>query len=105
MPATIESPTRSVPCWTSTVATAPRVKGRAVAGHTLGAVRPTWTVKPSAVRYQWLRNGKAVKGATKASYKVKGADAGKKLKVVVTGTSAGHPSATATSRAIKVKKP
>jgi hypothetical protein len=58
---------------------------------------------PSAVGYQWLRNGKAIGGATSASYKLVGKDQGKKVSVQVTVRAPGHLDGTATSKAKKVK--
>ncbi|MDR2703680.1 MAG: hypothetical protein LBB58_05005, partial [Cellulomonadaceae bacterium] len=39
--------------------------------------------------YQWLRDGKAISGATKKTYALQKADAGKKVSVKITATKAG----------------
>lgn len=56
--------------------------------------------------YQWLRNGKKIKGATKKTYKVKKKDRGKRLSVRVTArhSASGIPNSKATSKKVKVKK-
>jgi hypothetical protein len=53
--------------------------------------------------YQWLRNGKAIKKAKKATYKLTAKDKGKKISVKVTGTAEGYTKATIKSKATKVK--
>lgn len=81
------------------------VKGRAVAGAKLKAKVAGWD--GATVTYQWLRNGKAIKPlgrAVKASYKLTRKDRGKKISVVATGTKPSCASATATSKAKKVKR-
>lgn len=52
-------------------------------------------VKPSGVKftYQWRRGSKVIAGATRATYKVKLADVGRRITVRVTGTRAGHANA------------
>lgn len=41
--------------------------------------------------YQWYRGKTVIKGATKASYKLSSADAGKQISVSVTGIKANLP--------------
>lgn len=81
----------------------PVIKGKAKPGKKLKVTKGSWNASVT-VRYQWLRGAKAIKGATKASYRVSKADRGKKLKVKVTATKAGWKSKTVTSRAVKIKK-
>ncbi|MGO4254972.1 choice-of-anchor Q domain-containing protein [Marmoricola sp. RAF53] len=97
--------TGSMPGFTSTSATStasatvsagtlvlsgtPRISGRTKVGKTLTAVPPT--ARPAAsVRYQWLRSGKAIRGATKATYKLRKADARKRMSVKVTYVRSGY---------------
>ena len=80
---------------------APRITGKAKVGKTLKATTGTWSASAST-KLQWRRNGKAIKGATKATYRVLKADAGKKLTVRVVATRPGYAKATATSKAVKV---
>ena len=55
------------------------------------------------MKYQWLRNGKAIKKATKASYKLTAKDKGKKVSVKVTYSKAGLTTVVKKSAAKKVK--
>ncbi|MDR3201531.1 MAG: ExeM/NucH family extracellular endonuclease, partial [Bifidobacteriaceae bacterium] len=80
----------------------PKIAGKAKAGQRLKAKAGAW---PAGARlaYQWYRNGRAIAKATKASYKVKASDAGKRLRVKVTGTKAGYEPAAKTSAAKKAR--
>lgn len=74
------------------------VSGTAKLGQTLVAQSGAWT--PGAtLSYQWLRNGAAIAGATKATYVVAAADVGARLTVKVTGSATGFAPATITSTA------
>lgn len=86
------------------LAAEPKIRGRAVPGRRLSASAGQWTPAPTAVSYVWLRNGKAIKGATSAKYRVKRADRGDRLAVRVTVHRDGYPAATSTSAAVRVKK-
>jgi hypothetical protein len=81
----------------------PTISGTTKAGKTLSAKAGTWDsgVKLS---YQWLRNGVAIKGATKTTYKLATADKGKKISVRVTGTKSGYETAVKTSAAKTISK-
>jgi peptidoglycan hydrolase-like protein with peptidoglycan-binding domain len=68
------------------------LSGTAKVGKTLTAKPGTWAPAPKFT-YRWYRNSVAIKGATKASYKLTAADKGKTVKVVVTGTKSGYPTA------------
>lgn len=62
------------------------------AGETLTAhVGTSW--KATKYSYTWYRKGKVIKGATKASYTLTGADVGQSIKVRVTGSGTGAPKA------------
>jgi hypothetical protein len=50
------------------------------------------------------RDGKTIKGATKSSYKLVKADAGKKISVKVTGTKTGYTTVSKTSSKVTVAK-
>ncbi|GAA2239335.1 hypothetical protein GCM10010401_09710 [Rarobacter faecitabidus] len=79
---------------------APSISGTAKVGKTLKAGKGTWLPAATKVTYQWKRNGKAIKGATKAAYKLKKADAGKKITVTVTASRSGYKKASKTSSAV-----
>ena len=85
----------SDPVATLTKAT-PKIKGTAKVGKTLTAKKGKWTSSTS-VSYQWYRNGKKISGATKATYKLKAADSGKKISVKATGKKTGYTTASKTS--------
>ena len=80
----------------------PAIKGTAQVGKKLSAAPGKWT-SGTAFKYQWNRNGKAIKGATKATYKVAKADIGKKLTVTVTGSKAGYTSVAKASAPVVAK--
>ncbi|XBB65323.1 hypothetical protein ABFU82_14505 [Nocardioides sp. WV_118_6] len=85
---------------TFTTTPTPRVAGTAKVGKKLTAKPGTWA--PTAtLRYQWLRNGKVVKGATRATYKLAKADRGKRVSVRVTATRAGYTTVVKASAATK----
>jgi len=79
-----------------------RVRGKAKLGKRVTAATAGW-VGGTTYSYQWQRDGKDIKRATKASYLIRKSDAGHRLKVVVTGTT-GAGVATATSSAIRVPR-
>ncbi|KQY60093.1 hypothetical protein ASD11_11400 [Aeromicrobium sp. Root495] len=56
----------------------------------------------AALSYQWLRDGKVVKGATRSTYTPVVADRGHRLSVTVTGRRAGYTSASSTSASAPV---
>lgn len=65
-------------------------------------------VQPAKARlsYRWLRAGKAIKGATKATYRLVAADQGKRISVRVTATAFKHDGVRVTSRVTAaVRKP
>lgn len=82
----------------------PKIAGKAQVGRKLRAKPGKWGPKPVTLRYTWLRNGKVIKGAGAASYKVKRADRGKRIQVRAIGTKSGYVTARATSRAVKIKR-
>lgn len=83
---------------TRTFATAPVpvITGSAQVGSILTAKAGTWSGSP-ALTYQWLRSGKAIAGATRASYTVVKADLNTTLSVKVTATRALYVTAARTS--------
>lgn len=81
------------------VAATPKVSNKisnAKVGKTVKVSVGKWT-SGTKLSYQWLRNEKAVKGATKPSYKITKSDKGKKLSVKVTGKKSGYATAAKTS--------
>lgn len=87
-----------------TATTAPAVTGTPKVGATLTASSGTWSQSGVSHRYQWLRNGTAISGATSTTYKVVVADAATALSVRVTASRAGYADGQSTSAARKVPK-
>ena len=67
----------------------PKITGKLKVGKTLTAKPGTSTPSAVTVKYQWLRNGNAIRGATAAKYKLTKKDKGKKISVKVTRTAEG----------------
>lgn len=86
----------------------PKVNGVPRAGRVLSVKVKGWKPKPSKksvkVRYQWLKNGKKIKGAKKATYRVRGKDRGKKITVRVTVKAKGYDKASRTSKKVKIRR-
>jgi len=78
------------------------LSGAAKVGSKLTADVNAW-VDNAKITYKWLRAGKAIKGATKSSYRLVAADKGKKISVVVTQTAKGYYNGEKVSQSIKVK--
>jgi len=74
----------------------PVVNGKRVVGKTLQAGLPKWSAG-ATYSYQWLRNGKTIKGATSKTYKLVYADKKKKIDVKVKAVKAGYTTAYKTS--------
>ncbi|MEA5055600.1 MAG: Ig-like domain repeat protein, partial [Propionicimonas sp.] len=82
----------------------PSISGTPAVGSTLTAKPGAWSLAGLSFRYQWLRNGAVIGGATKASYKLAAADAGTSLQVRVTASKPGVTAGSATSAAVKAGK-
>lgn len=74
-----------------------KVSGKRARGSVLTAATPTWS-SVATYSYQWLRNGKTIKGATGQTYKQAYADKKKKIDVKVKASAPGYNSATKTSK-------
>ncbi len=81
----------------------PELAGRARLGRTLTADRGSWTAKPSAVDYQWMRGQRSIDGATKRKYRLGLRDFGKRVRVLVTVRRAGYTAAQVASQPKRVK--
>lgn len=82
---------------------APTISGTAKVGKTLKAKVKTWKPKPAKLSWQWYRNGVAITGATKTSYKLTKADKGKKLTVRVVGSRVGYLGSASSRKTVRVK--
>lgn len=84
----------------------PTITGGTYVGATLTANAGTWSPSTVSLRYAWKRNGTAISGATKATYKLTTADVGKRITVTVAGLATGFTTSTRTSAATaKITKP
>ncbi|MGA8245306.1 MAG: glycoside hydrolase domain-containing protein [Nocardioides sp.] len=72
--------------------------GRTVTATSLGCTSPTGV----AYRYRWLRDGRAIRGATHRTYTLRPADRGDHLKVRVRAELTGYQDAVGTSPARRV---
>lgn len=83
----------------------PKIAGTVKVGQKLTAKPGTWAPATVTLKYQWLRAGKVISGATASTYKLVTADAGKTLTLKVTGSKTGFVSVAKTSAAtVKVAK-
>jgi len=78
-------------------------KGTAEVGKTLTAKVSGFTPTPSSYKYQWLRDGNKIPGATNATYTLQAADGGHAIKVKVTALRSGKAGKTIKSEAKTVK--
>ena len=62
----------------------------------------TYPTTYASMSYQWKRNGSAIKGATKRTYKLVSADRGKKVSVTVTARRYGYTTGSVTTSAKRV---
>jgi surface antigen len=92
-------PTEPVMPGQMTATSAPAVTGAPVVDGTLEAVAPTWNVEPDGVRYQWLSAGKAVAGATRATFVPAPQHVGTRIRLRATATKEGYDPVTVTSAA------
>lgn len=82
---------------TITNRTLPAVSGNPRFGRTLTADRGSWSREPGTVRYQWLREGQPVPGATRKRYRLGTSDFDRRIAVRVTVRARGFQKTVATS--------
>ena len=68
---------------------APAVTGTPRPGAVLTCSTGTWSGKPNSFAYSWTRDGKAIPGASAASYTVLAGDTGHAIGCIVTARNAG----------------
>ena len=76
----------------------PTIAGTVAVGSVLTAELGAWSPLPGRVLYTWLRDGKAIKGAAKATYTPTVDDLGTRLSLRVRGVKSDRASATRTSQ-------
>lgn len=79
----------------------PVILGSARVGGYLLAYPGLWRPAPVKLSYQWYRDGKAIIGATRITYRLARADRNTVITVAVTGSKAGYDSVTKVSKATK----
>jgi len=75
----------------------PTISGTKGLGETLTAKPGAWSPAPTSFTYQWYRNGAAISGATKSTYKLTSSDSKMQISVKVTGVKAGYEATSKTS--------
>ena len=75
----------------------PSVTGAPTVGSTLSATAGTWSPSDVTLKYQWLRDGVIITGATRTSYMLTADDVGHAMTIAVTGSKTGFASRTASS--------
>jgi hypothetical protein len=82
----------------------PSISGTVASGSTVRVEPGTWSQPAPTLRYQWLRAGAPIPGATGGSYLVKPEDAGKDLSVTVLASKVGFNDGASTALAVAVPK-
>jgi hypothetical protein len=82
----------------------PKLSGPHKVGKKEKVSKGSWRPRPSHFSYQWYLGSHKIKHATKKAYKLIKKDKGKKISCKVTATRHGYASASAKSKAVKVKK-
>ncbi|KHL18793.1 alpha-tubulin suppressor-like RCC1 family protein [Mumia flava] len=84
----------------------PKIRGKKKVGKRLKATKGRWNATPTRVAYRWYRGKKKIRGAKggKRVYRVRKADAGKKLRVRVTAKAPYTTAARATSKKVKIRR-
>lgn len=77
----------------------PTITGSLKKGSLLTLNTGVPTPKGAKLRYQWMRNGKPLSGATGKTHRVRTADRGKKLSVRVKASATGYSTLVVTTRA------
>jgi hypothetical protein len=75
----------------------PSISGTKKVRHTLTAGIGTWSPRGLTYHYQWLRDGRPIRGATARTYKLTKASKGHRISVRVTASRAGYTSLAQTS--------
>ncbi len=78
------------------------LSGTPKVGAKLTADVNTWVDK-AKVTYRWLRDGKAIKGASQSTYRLSESDKGHKISVLVSQVASGYFNGEKSSRTVKIK--
>ncbi len=82
----------------------PSIVGTLVVGGSVRVDPGTWSQPSPTFKYQWLRSGAPIPGATAATYAIKPEDAGKDLSVTVLASKAGFNDGASTAASVTVPK-
>ena len=104
-PTVTPSPTPTLPPPPSALMSTvkPTLIGRFVVGKTVKVKPGKWSPAATKVTYQWLKNGKRIKGAKKLAYVIPKRDRGAKLSVRVTATKLGLKPGVVVTKTARVK--
>ncbi|HVK26788.1 MAG TPA: M4 family metallopeptidase [Nocardioides sp.] len=80
-----------------TAPTTVRAGGTPYVGRRLTALRGTWSPSGITFTYQWLRDGRAIAGATRSTFVIRRIDKGHRISVRITGRKAGYTTVVRTS--------
>lgn len=92
--------TKTVAAGTITHTKKPRIVGTPVRGTVLKVDAGVHSPTHASVRYQWLRDGKKLTGATKATRKVSTNDVGHRLTVKLSFTASGYTARSITTASV-----
>ena len=82
----------------------PMISGTASVGNSLQASNGSWSPAATRFRYQWLRDGAPIPGATSSSYRPAVGDAGRGVSVTVFAGNTGFNEGSAASSTVTVAK-
>ena len=82
----------------------PTITGTPRSGLSLTVATGTWTQPSPTFKYQWLRTGAPIAGATSQYYTLTPADAGKDISVTVLAAKTGFADGSATAPSVFVEK-
>ncbi|RYB96360.1 hypothetical protein EUA06_01950 [Nocardioides glacieisoli] len=82
----------------------PSITGDAISGGTLRVSPGTWSQPSPTLKYQWLRSGAPIPGATGTTYRVTPEDAGKNIGVTVLASKTGFSDGSANAVAVAIPK-
>jgi hypothetical protein len=71
--------------------------------RTVRQLKAAFAPKATGLWFTWLRDGKAIKHATRASYRVTRADRHHRISVRVTGLRSGSRAAQVTTSAVRIR--
>jgi hypothetical protein len=84
-------------------ASRPGLRGVAKVGRSLTAITGSWSPRPKFA-YQWLLDGKPIKGATHETLRIKADHAGKLVSLRITATRTGYSTFATTSDPVEIHK-